>query len=198
MENGVTCAKSSPKPQNKNPTRKNSLFFEILIFRAEIFCYIFESRTFHFPSQMELSRSNPYIFLYFPKWKLFLYFQERNFLALIFTKNYPHFLKWKLSYISQNTTLHFLAQALEIKELHPKNSESILYLIFFIRTFFHLNFFHNFLMRIFFIIRTFIHLNFFQQIFFISIRWYFYIIKNIIIKLLCLTTYLHPSKNTWG
>ena len=95
MENGVTCAKSSPKLQNKNPTRKNSLFFEILIFRAQIFCYIFESRTFHFPSQMELSRSNPYIFLYFPKWKLFLYFQEWNFLALIFKKNYPHFLKWK-------------------------------------------------------------------------------------------------------
>ena len=110
-----------------------------------------------------------------------LIFLEKNFLALIFSRKSPIFYKENLSYIYENGTLDFAAEALKIKKLHLRNPEKFLYSIFFIRTFFHLNFFHNILIRIFFIIRIFIHLNFFQQIFFIKRN--FYVFNNTIINL---------------
>ena len=79
------------------------------ILSKESFPYISKNGTLHFPFQTppktkkthrknipyisrngKLSSSN--IFLYCPKRKLFLYFQKRNFLALIL-KKFPHFLK---------------------------------------------------------------------------------------------------------
>ena len=122
-----------------------------------------------------------------------LYFRKWNFLALIL-KN-PYILsKESFSYISENGTLKFSAQALKIKELHPgkiyytsrnKDPEKnyyvsggnvyclkkILYLIFFIRIFF---------IRIFFI--RIIRISMSSVI---NIDFFF-----------SLTKYLHSSKNT--
>ena len=86
------------------------------ILSKESFPYISKNGTLHFPSQTpqktkkthrknipyisrngKLSSSN--IFLYCPKRKLFLYFQKRNFLALIL-KKFPTFPQKKLFLIS--------------------------------------------------------------------------------------------------
>ena len=131
------------------------------VFSKEKLSYISKNGILSFSSQTpkNLKKNNrngffqPKYFLIFPRMEL----SSSNI------KKISHiFSKESLFYIAENGNLHFLIEVLKMKELHLKNPEKILYLIFFIRTSFHLNFFHNFLVKIFFIIRIFFHLNFFQ------------------------------------
>ena len=89
------------------------------------------------------------LLLYFPKRRVFLDFQKQN--PALFSpspKNKELHLR-KIYYASGN-----------------KNLKKMLCLVFLIRIFFHLNFFHNFLIRTFFIIIILFHLNFFKQSYF--------------------------------
>ena len=109
-------------------------------------------------------RKRNFLILILEKFIYFLIFAEAEFSSSnIFKKNSYIVSKESISYISQNGTLHFSAQALKIKKLYLRkiyyasgneNPEEFLYLIsfvriFFIKIFFCLNFFQNFFIRIF-------------------------------------------------
>ena len=138
---GIPGSLSIPNPKTiKKHPKKNSLY----------------SQKWNFLAQ------NIKKILIFSSKKAVLIFPETKLSSSNIKKISNIFSKKRFSYIFRNRTMHFSAKALEIKELHFENPEKSLYLIFFIRIFSHLTFFHTFFIRIFFIIRIFFHLNFFQ------------------------------------